>query len=313
MVIKSSSAREVDRLIAQLRDGSPVEREAAIARLRIIGERAIDRLAAVVRSNAPAAAQASALRALEGIDDPRVREIALEQLEARTPAVAMAAVSALRATLTTDPGVLDALTALALDNARPSSVRLAALDVLSELPRTTILPVLQQVGGEDPALAARAAGGLPMATLDEPSGVTDWLKVRGDAAPLSEIHDAIVRIRERERDEPSGRRRQEWQAARGAAHQVLAARGSRVALYDLRESFAEAQTPLPSGFVAAVAMVGDAACIESLARAWEAAGREPWWRARLVEAARAIVAREKLTARNPTIKKVRARYSGFLA
>ena len=54
-------------------------------------------------------------------------------------------------------------------------------------------------------------------------------------APLSELHEFIVRARDAEKQDPSPRRRQEWQVTRAAAHAVLARRGSRVALYDLRE------------------------------------------------------------------------------
>jgi len=312
VVIKSSSAREVDRLVSQLRDGSPVEREAAIARLRVIGARAIDRVIALLRSDAPAAAHAAALKAIEGVDDARAREIALEYLGAGTPAVAAAAVAVLRPWLASDAAVLDSVTALALDTAKKASVRLAALDALSELPRATIQPVLQQVRGDDPALAAQATGEPLPAALDHPSGLRDWLAVRGTAAPLSEIHDAIVSIRERERDEPSASRRQEWQLARATAHHVLATRNSRVALYDLRDTFDSAQEPLPLDFLAAITKIGDAACVESLARAWAGAEKEPWWRARLAEAARVLVSRERLTGRHRVVRRVRARHPGFL-
>jgi len=311
VVIKSSSAREVDGLVAKLRDGSPLEREAAVARLRVIGSRAIDRLARLIRSAAPAAAHAAALKALEGIDDPRVRDVAVASLDARTPAIAAAAVAALRTRLASDPAALDAVTAIALDKNRPTAVRIAALDALSDLPRATIQPVLQHVGS-DPALAARLAGEPSPAVLDDPAGLREWLAVRGAAAPLSEIHDAVVRIRERERNEPSARWRQEWQTARGAAHLVLAKRDSRVALYDLRETFDAAAGPLPLDFVSAVALVGDASCVEPLARSWSANANEPWWRERVAEAARAIAARAKLTARHAAVKRVRAKHPNFL-
>ena len=280
MAIKSSTAREVDRLVAQLRDGSPVEREAAIARLRVIGARAIDRLGRLIRSDAPAAAHAAALKALEGVDDPRAREIAIENLDAEMPAVAAAAI--------------------------------ATLDALSDLPRATILPVLQQVGGDDPTLAARASGEAAPTPFDQPSDIHEWLSLRGTSAALSEIHDAIVRIRTREREEPSARRRDEWLHARSAAHVALARRQSRVALYDLRETFDAAQGPLPLDLLAAVAMIGNTSCLEPLARAWSAGAQEPWWRERVAEATRAIAKREKLTARHAITKRIRARYPGLL-
>ncbi len=312
MTIKSSTAREVDRLVAQLRDGSPVEREAAIARLRVIGARAIDRLTRLIRSGAPPAAQAAALKALEGVDDPRGRDLAIESLTAVTPAVAAAAVATLRPRLASDASALDAVTAVALDKSRPAAVRLAALDALSDLPRPTIQPVLQQVRGDDPSLAARAAGDAPPAPLDHPAGIREWLAVRGAAAALSEIHDAIVRIREREREEASARRRQEWELARGAAHLTLAKRESRVALYDLRETFDAAHGALPLDFLSAVGLIGDASCVEPLARAWSAGRQEPWWRDRVAQTVHAIAARAKLTGRHAVIRRVRTKYPGLL-
>jgi hypothetical protein len=300
----------VDRLVEQIREGSPVEREAAVARLRVIGPRAVDRLASIVRSGSDVA-RAAALKALEGINDPRARDIALDSLTAETPAVAAAAIGALRQWLAADPAVLDAVTAIALDKRRKSALRLAALDVLSELPRATIQPVLQQVGGDDPSLAARAEG-QPEAILDHPGGVKEWLLLRGEQAPLSELHDAIVRIRGRERQEPSGRRRQEWETVRAAAHFLLARRKSRVALYDLRETIEAAQGAIPLDFLNAVALIGDGSCLEPLARAWSSAEKELWWRDRIADAARAIVANERLTARHAVVKRVRARFPGLL-
>ena len=289
-----------------------MQREAAIARLRVIGSRAIERMIALIRSDAPPAAHAAALKAIDGIDDARGREISLACLAADTPVVACAALSALRPWLASDAAVLDAVTAVALDTRRTRSVRLAALDVLSELPRATIQPVLQHVRDNDPSLAAQAAGEAPPATLEHPAGIVEWLSVRGSAAALSEIHDAIVRIRERERDEPSAKRRQEWMRARAAAHQVLAARQSRVALYDLRETFDAIQGPLPLDFLTAIAVIGDPSSLEPLARAWATAGKDPWWRDRLAEAARAITVREKLTGRHGTIRRIKAKFPGLL-
>jgi hypothetical protein len=312
MVIRSSSSREVDTLVAHLRDGAPLQREAAIARLRVIGPRAVERLAALTAGDAPDVARAAALKALEAIDEPRSREAILARLDDPAIAVAAAAVHALRPWLPSDTGVLDAITALALDKTRPSAVRLAALDALADLPRPMIEPVLHQVGAEDAALAERAAGGAGSVSLDQPAGVKDWIAKRGTTAPLSELHAMIARIREHERDEPSARRRQEWQVARAAAHLALAARDSRVALYDLRETFDAANSALPLDALNAAALIGDASCLEPMARAWQAAGKELWWKDRLAETARAIVSREKLTARSAVVRRLRERHPGFL-
>jgi hypothetical protein len=312
MVIRSSSARQVDTLIEHLRDGSPVQRESAIARLRVIGGRAVDRLVAVARGAGPDGVRTAALKALEGIEEPRSRDAALALMGDASAAVAAAAVDAVRPWIASDTSVLDAITALALDKSRPASARLAALDALAELPRPTIQPVLHQVGSEDGAVAARAAGDRRSTSLDQPSGAREWIAKRGATAPLSELHAMITRIRDRERAEPSARRREEWQMARAAAHMALAERDSRVALYDLRETFETARSTLPLDVLNAAASIGDASCLEPLARAWTRAGRELWWKDRLAATARAIVAREKLTARSAVIKRIRERHPGFL-
>ena len=294
--------------MAQLRDGAPVEREAAIARLRVIGARAIARLTALARSAAPDVARAAAVKALEGIDDPRTRAVVLDLAAADSPAVAAASIAAARPWLGRDAAVLDLVAAAALDARRPQAVRTAAVDALAELPAALVGPVLERLRAEAPAMAERADGHAP--SLDEPEGVREWLALRGGAAPLSEIHDAIVRMRERERDAPPGRR-DAWRTARGAAHLALASRGSRVALYDLRETFETAAGPVPLDFLAAAAAAGDATCLEPLAKAWAAAHTDPWWRERLAETARAILTREKLTSRNSIVKRVRTRHPGF--
>jgi hypothetical protein len=312
MVIRSSSARQVDTLIAQLHEGSPVQRDAAIARLRVIGARAVDRLVRIARSHSPDVVRIAALKALEAIDDPRSRDAALGLLGDSSSAVAAAAVGTLRPKLVSDAIVLDAITALALDKSRHPTTRLAALDALAELPRPVIQPVLHQITTEDTPLSARAGDQERADTLDQIAGVREWLAVRGANAPLSELHDTIVRIRDHERDEPSARLRQEWQMARAAAHHALARRNSRVALYDLRETFDAASAPVPLDFLTAAMLIGDRTCLEPMARAWEAAGQELWWRDRLATAARTIVSREKLTARNAVIKRIQARHPGFL-
>jgi hypothetical protein len=58
--------------------------------------------------------------------------------------------------------------------------------------------------------------------------------------------------------------------------------------------------------------LGDATCLEPLARAWSAAPDDTWWRDRLRETAADIVKRDKLTARHRAIKRVRSKYPGFV-
>jgi hypothetical protein len=220
--------------------------------------------------------------------------------------VAVAAIGVLRGWLTGDRGLpaLDAVTGLALTRTRSDAVRLAALDALSELPRELVAPVLEQEGGP-------REGGHEVHAIDDPLAVREWIGAHGGRAPLSTLHDLVVRCREREKAEPSARLRQEWVVVRGAAHAALAQRGSRVALYDLRESFDAATTTLPLDFLTAVTAAGDASCLEPLARAWDAARADAWWRDRVAGAAAEIATRERIGARNAALKRLRARWPDF--
>ena len=289
--------------MADVRDGSPLQRDAAVARLRVIGGRAIDKLSALLVPTAPAAARVAALKALDGGDDPRAVSLALERLADTDVEVVSGAIGVLRGWVTREDGtrVMDALTAIALDTERPSAVRLAALDALSNLPRHLVDPLLQH---------AHAAN--PPPVVDDPAGAREWLTShRG--VPLSELHEFIVHAREAEKRESSARRRQDWLVTRAAAHAVLAQRGSRVALYDLRETFDAAQAPLPLDFLVAVAAIGDATCLEPMARAWAAAPPgETWWRDRLADVAAEIMHRTRLSGRSHVVKRIRARWAGFL-
>ena len=303
MVIRASSAGEVERLLARLRRGSASEREGAVARLRVIGGRAAVRLAALVNSDLEsAAARSAALRALDGSTDARVRDAAVGALA--DDGVAPAAIATLRPWILRGDGigVLEALAALALDAARPPDVRLAALDALSQLPADVVQPLMAAA----PAAAA-AAGGTP----DDPLAAREWLDARA-GAPLSVLHDFVAEARERERREPSARRREDWRVTRGAAHAVIARRGSRVALYDLKETFDAAGGPLPLDFLAALTLIGDASCLEPMARAWAATPTDAWWRGRLKDAAADIMRRERLSGRSAAVRRVRSRCPGFL-
>jgi hypothetical protein len=73
----------------------------------------------------------------------------------------------------------------------------------------------------------------------------------------------------------------------------------------LRETLERAEGPLPVGFLAAAASVGDAACLEPIAAAWASAPPDDhWWRDHLVDAFAAIVKREALTRRHPVLKRI---------
>ncbi|HEY9464846.1 MAG TPA: hypothetical protein VIR54_17250, partial [Vicinamibacterales bacterium] len=100
--------------------------------------------------------------------------------------------------------------------------------------------------------------------------------------------------------------------ARGRAHQALAKRDSVVALYDLRETFEGATSALPQSFLSTATAIGDASCLEPLARAWAASGKDLDWKHQLSMTATAIMRREKLTGRSAVVKKLRANFPGFV-
>jgi hypothetical protein len=94
---------------------------------------------------------------------------------------------------------------------------------------------------------------------------------------------------------------------------ALARRGSRLALYDLRDTFGAATRPLPLDFLTAIAAVGDESCHDPLARAWGRAGTEPWWQTRLAEAAHDVMARRGLSGRHATVRRLRDKWPQFHA
>lgn len=185
---------EVARLLSELRDSDSIRREAAIARLRVIGARAIDALITLAQSGDAAGARVAALKALEGFDDPRVVDAVLPLLRTTEPSVVAGAVAVLRQWVTRERGtrVLDALTSMALAQDRDPGLRLAALDAIGELPRHLVAPVFERV----------AIGAPPVAGSDDLPVLQEWLAENGNA-PLSEIHALIARLRDSERTEGS--------------------------------------------------------------------------------------------------------------
>jgi hypothetical protein len=115
-------------------------------------------------------------------------------------------------------------------------------------------------------------------------------QLRAASAPLGTLQKLVDAVRQRETSSPQPA---EWLALRGALHQALALRGSRVALYDLRETVERATTPLPSTFLTALHLVGDESCLSSIATAYKGTADQRW-RQQLEAAFNAIVKREKL-------------------
>jgi hypothetical protein len=329
--IRPSSSAEIRQLIDALGGTDDVRRDAAVARLAVIGLRAVEHLLKDYPKTASSRARAGMLRALEASGDPRVVPLARASLDdASSPAeIVSAAIDVLRAFLGAVPpavarDALDALVTVALDHARAADIRTAALDAMRDLPASVLGPVQQTLASDPnvivrerlaspleqpglPALVWRDAveGRLPAS----PSMLKRAVAVVAAAARLIELQHVVDAIRLQEARETDPGRRAEWRAVRGAVHQALAARGSTLALYDLRDSLLEPGR-LPVAFLAALEEIGDATCLEPLAAAYDASSRsgDAWWREHVAAAFRAIVRRDGLTRRHAAVKRALARW-----
>lgn len=332
MIIKASSGRQIEALVADLAGSDLVKREAAMARLIVLGDRSIERLMRLVSSDAPPPARRAALRALEAIGNPRAVGAVIAAIADADPDIAAAAVAAARAFLTSERGalVVDRLMSAVVDTVRDPRVRLAALAALETLGPSTLKPLRNTLRNDpDPALRAAAAASTARAApperdaarelaraaagdlADDPAAIRDAVSLAGAQAALPLLHRLVERLREREAAEPSGPRRVEWARARASVHLALAQRHSRLALYDLRESLESADAPLPVEFLASLTIAGDRSCLEPIAAAYTRV-RDTWWRRHLAEAFRAIVARERITRRHAVVKRIEKRWKGAL-
>jgi hypothetical protein len=303
-VATRSSARNVVRLIADLESDDFIRRAAAVARLRVIGERTIPHLADFITSSADGRARALALGALQDLRAPRALDLALHAVDDDEADVVIAALTVLREWVAREDGTsaLEAVTAIAVDDTRDPRVRAAAVEALSELPDHLVRPLRERAPQPEGAWSS----------IDDPEAARMWIDAHGATAEPAALHALIERVRSREQNESAAQRRLAWQQARGRAHRALARRGSRLALFDLRETFDTTPKPLPEDFLMAVEALGDASCLEPLARAWAVAPYDPTWRARASTTAAAIAKRARLTARSAAMKRIRTQWPGFI-
>jgi hypothetical protein len=330
VVIRASSSRQVDALLADLASPLEVTRESAVARLIVIGPRAVQRLVACATSEEAATdSRIAALHALEGIADLRALDPALVLLDHGDEGIAVAAIGVVQAFLAASRGMtaLDRLSALAVDRSRGRGVRLAAIRALRGVGQATIDPLLQALGVDPDAAVALAAGLGPEAAADPVQQLKDAAEgpLPAHPAPLRlalaegaeqvapvTLHRLIEQVRIREGAE-SGPIRSEWMALRATAHALLGQRGSRLALYDLRETLESARDPLPVEFLGAAASIGDVSCLEPIAAAYArsaegAAHADQWWRERLIDVFRAIATREGLSRRHAVGKRIAVKW-----
>ena len=328
MSIRRSAAPEIQVLVEALSSGDEVRRESAIARLAIIGGRAMERLATAYIS-ADRDTRLAILRTAEAIGDPRGIPLAIDALTCGGD-LAVAGAAVLRALLDAPVAniatrALDLLVATSLDRSAERAVRLAAYDALHDMPpaiRNRVAEALQ--GDPDVNIQARASdaprdaaiadatwkdaleGNLP----EDPAAVRDAVRNRAASAPLSALQKLVDAIRVRESSMPSPARREAWRQVRGSIHQALALRGSRIALYDLRETLTEGKG-IPPSFLTALHVIGDESCLEPIAAAWTASGGDEaaHFRQQLESAFHAIVKRERVSARNAALKRITTRYA----
>jgi len=280
--------------------------------------------------NAISIVQRGNLKALETTGDRRGVDAALEVLHSRAtdPKVASAAVRLLGSHLDAAEAdrALDALSAIVLDPAYRQPLRLEAFAELERMPAGLIAPIRKWLAADpDEAVRDRASGQHPSAASSgdelaqlelvasgqpvDPAALRRWVQAAGDETSLSTLHRLIEVARASEERAPAAADRDEWLAVRGDIHLALATRGSRVAIYDLRESLERANSPLPVDFASALRLVGDATCLEPVAAAIarmpiDIETREHGIHDKLVEAGRAIIEREKITRRHAAARKV---------
>jgi len=323
VAIHTSSAKEIDALIADLGSDRALAREAAIARLTVIGPRAVERLVAVLEQpDRTVSARVAALRTLEGLGDTRSFEPALRAAKGLDADIGAAGVAVIRTFVRGAHSVaaVDALTALGLNRTANETIRLEAIEALTDLDAATVRPLWRTLAKDsNPRIRARAlhaereqshAPAHAVSLPDDPEFLSRLLTTEGATASPSHLHRIVERIRDKESAEAPVRR-PVWTRARGSAHIALAKRSSLLGVYDLREALESASGPLPVEYLAALALIGDASCLEAIAAAHGKA-MDRWWREHLVDTFRAVVKREKLTGRHHAMKRIQKRWPAIL-
>jgi len=219
-------------------------------------------------------------------------------------------------------GGLEPLAERLLDDGEEPGLRVAILDGLltrePPLAPRTLRPLLKRLASSsEPELAARArstAGEAiedrlaedltsPGLTAEAAARTTAALARRG-AAAIPALLKALDRL-----GPLGGRTDAASLRARGTLHEALAALGTRVALFDLREAIAAHPRAAMPSLLRAAARIGDASVVPALARA--AAEDAPLLDACAGTLA-AILARERLRKTSAALKSVRPEHRAAL-
>jgi hypothetical protein len=326
MVIRASSASEIRALVAALGSEDEVAREAAAARLAVLGTRAVPHLLAAYGQASGRTARLAILRAMEPVADSRTLAVSTAAIRDGAD-VALAAIAVLRSLTqsshaATADEALEALVSAAINPSIERRVRLAAIDAVAGI-SAGVRERLQAALMHDPdrsirarMSAARADGidadaawrdALDGRLPDDAAALREAFVARAGSAPLSEVQALVDRVRARE-IECEGAAAEGWLILRGALHQALALRGSRIALYDLRETLETAAAGVPASFVSAAQAIGDASCLEALASAFSRVQQDDRRRHAMAVAFRSIAAREKPARRKAVLERIRSKW-----
>ena len=296
---------DIDRLIADLQSSDSIRRDAAVARLRILGSRALPRLIDLVAAH-ESAARCAPWRSTRSKDSTMsVRSTSpFDALRDGDIEVVIAALGVLRRWVAEETGtrLLDAITAIAVDRSRDARVRVAALAALSELPEHLVRPI------RDQAPPPESAG----PSLDDPVQVREWIQAYG-AARRSPRCTSSSHARESASmpSRPHGCARngctraaariRRWPSATASSRSTTCARRSK------RRRRPAAVVPVNGG--------GDRRCElprAARSRVGGRAGKDLDWNHQLSTTAATIMRREKLTGRSAVVKKLRANFPGFI-
>ncbi len=279
MPIVPSRAGEIKELIAALGDSRAARRDAALAKLTLLGERCVPQALEALQSRATAirigalailervgssravpeiarlladsddAVASRAAQALANFGGPRAVKALQVALRSSRLAVATAAAEGLVRLHERGLGeALEPLLEILFDERADDNVRLVALGTVARLHRSERAPLLKRLSGTKSIRVARAAGGQPV-----PEGV----------AAIPVLHHEIERLRETSASSMTPAARDE---ARARVHLALARLDSRIALYDLREMLEMRPVRSAGELLEAAQLIGDKTFVPPLAR-----------------------------------------------
>ncbi|MGE3841803.1 MAG: hypothetical protein AB7I50_09465 [Vicinamibacterales bacterium] len=326
MVIKRSASGQVGKLLEHLLGEDVSASETAAARLVILGPRALPHLEGLLGRELGERPLMRVLDVLERMSAPRAAALAAPLLSDAREAIACAAAGVVRKGLASnEPAVaaaaLQALLATASAASERPAVARVALAALSDLPAPILEPLRQATPAFHTETATATSGDedesqrllrqwIESASASEPVELIRLaLEACSRSAPLSLLHAVVERARKLERGQPPVEA-DAWRNLRGLAHQALGARGSRVALYDLRETMGAQPNHLTIGMLGALSALADRSDLDGVAAAW-ATATDPSQKLRLEEVGRTLAARHGVDMNTGAGRQFALRHADF--